>query len=94
VTLIDDAQNLLGTCYKMEDSIYHLISYHYYTANAVVMRELHDQAAETILKCCEMKCQLHDQCSNETTTLCSNLYLMSLRLEAAILYAKNYFKLD
>ncbi|MDR2704608.1 MAG: hypothetical protein LBC02_02405 [Planctomycetaceae bacterium] len=94
MTLIDDAKKLIDDCYKIEDLIFHLITFHYNTENTAEMKKVCEQVWEMVNKCCEIKRQLHEQRTAETATLCNHLNLMSLRLESAILYAKNYFKFD
>jgi hypothetical protein len=78
----------------MEDLIYHLIFHHYNSENAGKMQELQEQIWDLILESSEAGGLLRYQCTDEGRTLCNNLRIISLRLDAAIAFAKNYFKLD
>jgi hypothetical protein len=95
MTLITDAKELLEKCKCSEDSIYDLVSFCYRPEDMAPMQYLIEHVPKLTEECREM---IHSVTANEpnskTYELKNNLRRMEMRLKAAILYAKNYFKLN
>jgi hypothetical protein len=95
MTLITDAKELLEKCKCSEDSIYDLVSFSYRPEDIASIQYLMEHVPKLTEECREM---IHSITANEpsskTYELRNNLRRMEMRLEAAIMYAKNYFKLN
>jgi hypothetical protein len=94
MTLIDDAKKLFDDCQIMEDSIYDTVYYKYNDNNIDVMQKRIEQVPAMVNECHEIFHKLLKEGICARTTLCNDLLRMTMRLEAAVMYAKNYFKLN
>jgi hypothetical protein len=95
MTLITDAKELLKSCQCTEESIYDLVSFCACREDFATIHYQIEHVAEMTEKCREMvHSLLANESSSKTYELRNNLRRMSLRLDAAIMYAKNYFKLS
>ncbi|MDR2704607.1 MAG: hypothetical protein LBC02_02400 [Planctomycetaceae bacterium] len=95
MTLITDAKELLKSCQGTEESIYDLVSFCTCHEDFATIQNLLERVPKMTEECHEMvHSLLANEPSSKTYELRNNLRRMSLRLEAAIMYAKNYFKLN
>jgi hypothetical protein len=95
MTLITDAKSLLKSCQQTEDSIYDLVAFCACHEDFATIHCCIGRVPKMMEECREMVHLLvANEPSSKTYVLRNNLRRMSLRLEAAILYSKNYFKLN
>jgi hypothetical protein len=95
MTEITDAKKLLDDGQRTEASIYDLVSFSVYPNDIVAIQYQIEHVPETVKECREMIKRLFDYNSGtKTFKLRNELRRMIMRLEAAIMYAKNHFKLD
>jgi Ni2+-binding GTPase involved in maturation of urease and hydrogenase len=95
MTVIADAKELLKSCQRTEDSIYDLVSFCTCHEDVDTIHYQIERVPKMTEECQEMvHSLLANEPSSKTYELRNNLRRMSLRLEAAIMYAKNYFKLN
>jgi hypothetical protein len=94
MTLITDAKELLEKCKCSEDSIYEIVSLGYRPENIAPIQYLIEHVPKLLTEeCREMIHSITaNKPSSKTYELKNNLHRMEMRLEAATLYAKNYFK--
>jgi hypothetical protein len=95
MTLITEAKSLLADCQKTEDSIWDIVSFHSCPEDIVSIQYQIEQAPKKAEECREM---IHTLCANYSDVRIyrqrENLRRMSLRLESAVMYAKNEFCLQ
>jgi hypothetical protein len=96
MTLITDAKNLIDHCQRIEESIYDIVfSYHSQEGNIDTIKYQMKHVPEVVKEGHTMiKALLIHEPISEIVTLRKNLGRLLIRLEAAIMYAKNYFKID
>jgi hypothetical protein len=89
--LVEDATKLVINCEFIEDAIFNIVSSRPSHDTIETFQDLIKHVPERINECHEMRRELNDKNAN---ILCYDLHRMAQRLDAAILYAKNRFKLD
>jgi hypothetical protein len=95
MTMITDAKKMLNNCQQTEESIYDIVSFCVPPDGIVTIQYQTKHVPEIVTEC---RVMLHRLLANDSGTktfkLRNDLRRMILRLEAAIMYAKNHFKLD
>jgi hypothetical protein len=94
MTFITDAKKLLDQCQGTEDSLYDLISIHIGYAE-IMSFQYNITRALVLQKECRQMAGTFDGAAPLTTKskLRNQLLRMALRLEAAVMFIKNYLKL-
>ncbi|MDR0611854.1 MAG: hypothetical protein LBG58_17235 [Planctomycetaceae bacterium] len=95
MTIITDAKKLLNECQRTEGSIYDLISFSGCKDDWDSIYSLIERVQKMMDECNKMFLMLSatEQCSKIITKR-NHLRRMSMRLGAAVMYAKNHFKID
>jgi hypothetical protein len=95
MTMITDTKNLLADCQKIEDTILDTVSFHSCPEDIVTIKYQIEQVPKKAEECREM---IHSLSANYSDTRIyqhrDHLRRMSLRLEAAVMYAKKEFGLE
>jgi hypothetical protein len=96
MTLIEDAQKLLDNCKHREDAIYDTISFCHKPEDVKSIYYLIERVPKMRTDCDEMLRSLisDDDSLSTTCALRHDLRRMNLKLDAAIMYANDYFHFD
>jgi hypothetical protein len=95
MSIMSDAKKLLADCQRSEDEICDIISFHTSPCDIVSVQYHVEQVPKKVEECRDMIFALSaNYNSTAMFKLRDNLRRMAIRLEAEILYAKDYFKLD
>jgi hypothetical protein len=92
MTVITDAKKLLKDCQQLEKSIYDTISFGKYP-DCIVTIQYHIKHVPIIMSV--FRGQLHHLLDYESgSRIFKDCSRMVMRLEAAVMYAKNHFNID
>jgi hypothetical protein len=91
MVLIDNAKKLLDECQRTENALFDVVSYHSCSNDIAPVQYLAKRIPELIEECREICRHLvADDAETEMFMLRHYLRRMTLRLEAAIMYAKEH----